>query len=73
MHDPKERHLQNRIIQHMKTSLGRGLLFRKEDNLSMEVYNDADCVGSVVDRRSTIGYCMFLPDFFLTRFLSEIW
>ncbi|RDX73807.1 putative mitochondrial protein, partial [Mucuna pruriens] len=28
--------------------------------LSMEIYTDADYAGSVVDRRSTLGYCMFL-------------
>ncbi|RDX96694.1 hypothetical protein CR513_20602, partial [Mucuna pruriens] len=52
MHDPKERHLQ--------ASPGKGLLFRKEGTLSMEIYTDADYAGSVVDRRSTSGYCMFL-------------
>jgi len=26
----------------------------------MKVYVDADYVGSIVDRRSTTGYCMFL-------------
>jgi len=25
----------------------------------MKVYTDADYVGSIVDRRSTTGYCMF--------------
>ncbi|RDX85953.1 putative mitochondrial protein, partial [Mucuna pruriens] len=41
-------------------SPGKGLLFRKEGTLSMEIYTNADYVGSVVDRRSTSGYCMFL-------------
>jgi len=26
----------------------------------MKVYTDVDYAGSIVDRRSTIGYCMFL-------------
>jgi len=26
----------------------------------MKVYTDADYAGSIVDRRSTTGYCMFL-------------
>ncbi|RDX82783.1 putative mitochondrial protein, partial [Mucuna pruriens] len=43
-----------------KTSSGKGLLFRKEGTLSMEIYTDVDYAGSVVDRRSTSGYCMFL-------------
>ncbi|RDX69466.1 putative mitochondrial protein, partial [Mucuna pruriens] len=33
---------------------------RKEGTLSMEIYTDADYAGSVVDRKSTSGYCMFL-------------
>jgi len=62
MHNPRERHLQavNRIIQYLKASPGKGLLFKKGENLSMKVYMDADYAGSIVDRRSTIGYCMFL-------------
>ncbi|RDX65732.1 hypothetical protein CR513_55583, partial [Mucuna pruriens] len=41
-------------------SPGKGLLFKKEGTLSMEIYTDVDYAGSVVDRRSTSGYCMFL-------------
>ncbi|RDX97511.1 putative mitochondrial protein, partial [Mucuna pruriens] len=41
-------------------SPGKGLLFKKEGTLSMEIYTDADYAGSVMDRRSTSGYCMFL-------------
>jgi hypothetical protein len=62
MHDPHERHLQavDRILQYLKANPGRGLLFKKNEQLSMEVYTDADYAGSVIDRRSTTGYCMFL-------------
>ena len=62
MHDPRERHLQavDKIIQYLKASPGKGLLFKKGENLSMKVYTDADYAGSIVDRRSTTGYCMFL-------------
>ena len=62
MHDPRERHLQavDKIIQYLKVSPGKGLLFKKGKNLSMKVYTNADYAGSIVDRRSTTGYCMFL-------------
>jgi len=36
------------------------LLFKKGENLSMKIYTDADYVGSIVDKRSTTSYCMFL-------------
>ena len=44
MHDPRERHLQavDKIIQYLKASLGKGLLFKKGENLSMKVYTDVD-------------------------------
>ncbi|RDX99177.1 putative mitochondrial protein, partial [Mucuna pruriens] len=62
MHDPRERHLQavERILQYLKASPGKGLLFIKEGTLSMEIYTDTDYAGSIVDRRSTCRYCMFL-------------
>ena len=35
-------------------------MFRKNQSLSIESYTDADYAGSIVDRRSTTGYCTFL-------------
>ena len=62
MHDPRERHLQavNKILQYLKKSPGRGLLFKRNEKLIMEVYIDVDYEGSIIDRKSTSGYCMFL-------------
>ncbi|XP_061360276.1 uncharacterized protein LOC133304287 [Gastrolobium bilobum] len=58
MHDPREKHLQavDRILQYLKGTPGRGLLFQRGGNLSLEMYTDADYAGSVTDRRSTSGY-----------------
>jgi len=44
MHDPRERHLQavNRIIQYLKASLGKGLIFKKGENLSTKIYTNVD-------------------------------
>ncbi|RDX66752.1 putative mitochondrial protein, partial [Mucuna pruriens] len=53
MHDPRERHLQ-------AARLGKGLLFRKEGTMFMEIYANVDYAGLVVDRRSTFRYYMFL-------------
>ncbi|RDX71602.1 putative mitochondrial protein, partial [Mucuna pruriens] len=38
----------------------KGLLFRKEGTLSMEIYTYVYYAGLVMDRRSAYGYCMFL-------------
>ncbi|RDX77112.1 Copia protein, partial [Mucuna pruriens] len=57
MHDHRERHLQEveSILYYLKAGPGKGLLFRKEGTLSMEIYKDVDYARSVVDRRSTFG------------------
>jgi len=44
----------------LKKSPGRGLLIKRNEKLIMEVYTDADYAGSIIDRKSTSGYCMFL-------------
>jgi len=43
----RERHLHvmNRILQYLKTSPGRGLLFNKNNKLKMQVYINADYAG----------------------------
>lgn len=62
MHSPKEVHLHaaHRVLQYLKGTPGRGIVFRRNDGLILEAYTDADYAGSVVDRRSTTGYCTFL-------------
>jgi hypothetical protein len=47
-------------LQYIKGTLGRGILFKRNGNTALEVYTDADYVESVVDKRSTIGYCTLL-------------
>ncbi|KAK0580519.1 hypothetical protein LWI29_002881 [Acer saccharum] len=39
---------------------GKGILFKRNTGLVLEAYTDVDYAGSVVDRRSTSGYCTFL-------------
>lgn len=62
MHNPKEVHLQavHRILHYLKASPGKGILFKRNTRLVLEAYTDADYGGSLVDRRSTSGYCTFL-------------
>ena len=61
-HDPREPHLQVacRVLHYLKGNLGKGILFKKNDTLALEAYTDADYASSIVDQRSTTGYCAFL-------------
>jgi hypothetical protein len=61
MHQPKEIHLQAalRIVQYLKGTPSRGILFELNGSMRLEAYTDADCVRSIVDRRSTTSYCTF--------------
>ena len=49
-----------RILRYLKLTPGKGLYFEKSTNKSIKIYNDADWAGSVVDRRSTSGYCTYV-------------
>lgn len=44
MHNPNEDHMNAifRILKYLKGTLGRGLLFSKNDMLEIEAYTDAD-------------------------------
>ncbi|RVX13233.1 Retrovirus-related Pol polyprotein from transposon RE1 [Vitis vinifera] len=62
MHDPREPHLQAayRVLHYLKGNPEKGILFKKNNTLALEACIDADYAGSLVDRRSTTGYCIFL-------------
>ena len=53
MHDPREPHLQAayRMLHYSKGNPGKGILFKKNNTLTLEAYTDADYVGSLVDQR----------------------
>ena len=62
MHDPYKEHLDAviRILRYLKGSPGKGLFFEKGESREVEAYTDADWASSVVDRRSTSGYCTYI-------------
>lgn len=44
-----------RTLRYLKGTPGKGIFFQKSNNKSIEIYSDADWVGSMSDRRSTTG------------------
>ena len=43
----------NRILRYLKTTPGKGLMFRKIDRKTIKAYSDSDWARSAVDRKST--------------------
>lgn len=62
MHSPSEEHMKAtiRILQYLKSSPGKGIMFTNGDILSVEGYTAADWAGSIDDRRSTTRYLSFV-------------
>ena len=62
MHAPRVSHMHaaQRVLRFLKGTVGRRLLFSRHSTLNLEVYTDANYDGSIVDRRSTSGYCTLL-------------
>ena len=62
MHEPREPHLQfaYEVLRYLKGDLGKGNLFKKNDALALEAYNNVDYAVSLVDWRSTTRYFTFL-------------
>ena len=62
MHSPTKEHLEAayRILRYLKGSPGRGLYFKKGDHQGLEIYTDANWVGSITDRRSTSDNCSYV-------------
>ncbi|RDX67696.1 putative mitochondrial protein, partial [Mucuna pruriens] len=62
MHSPYEEHLEavHIILRYLKSVPGKGLFFKKTTQQTIEAYTDDDWVGSVTDRGSTSGYCIFV-------------
>lgn len=58
MHNPQKQHMDAviRIMRYLKGSSSRGVLFKNNGHLGIEVFTDADWAGNPNDRRSTSGY-----------------
>ena len=62
MHNPSEDYMGAviQILCYLKSSLGKGLMFSKNDHLNIEGYTDADWVGNILDRKSTSSYFNYI-------------
>ena len=48
-----------RILRYLKSSPRKGVWMKRNGNVALAGYTDADWAGNITDRRSTIGYCTF--------------
>ena len=62
MHAPYEEHLEavHRILRYLKATPGKGLFFKKTNDKDVAIFTDADWAGSIIDRKSTSGYCTYV-------------
>ena len=62
LHAPTTEHWTavKRILRYVKGTLDYGLKIRKSSSLCVSGFSDADWAGSLDDRRSTSGFCIFL-------------
>jgi hypothetical protein len=62
MHAPYEEHLEamHRILRYLKATPGKGLFFKKTNDKNVAIFTDADWAGSIIDRKSTSGYCTYV-------------
>jgi len=61
MHSPRTSHLEatRRVLRYLKGAPGLGLFYRAGCSSSLSCFTDADFAGSLTDRRSTTGFCVF--------------
>ena len=48
------------ILCYLKGALGRGILYSNHEHNRLECFTDADLAGFKEDKRSTLGYCVFV-------------
>ena len=65
--NPKVSHLNvvKRIIKYVSGTCDFGLFYRKESNVSLARYSDADWAGNADDRKSTTGGCFYVETNFV--------
>lgn len=68
MYDSRETHLHAifRILRYIKYAPRKNLFFSKYDHLKIEAFTDANWIGSLNDKKSTIGYCTLVRSNLIT-------
>ena len=64
MHCPKENHLQavHRILQYLKGTPGRGILFKRNGNTTLEAYTDVDYAAQLLIKDPLQSTAHFLEE-----------
>lgn len=62
MYSPNKEHMRAifRILQYLKQTPSKGLMFKKRDNVYVDAYTHANWASSIDDRISTFEYCTFV-------------
>ena len=62
MHSPCRSHFQAapQVLRYLKGTARHGLTFKKTGKLDLVIYIDSDYASSLIDCRSTTGYCTLL-------------
>jgi hypothetical protein len=62
MHAPRKPHMELalRVMRYLESSLGQGLFFPTQNNLSLRAFSDSNWGGCPTSHRSTTSYCIFL-------------
>jgi hypothetical protein len=69
MHAPRKPHIEPalRVMRYLESSLGQGLFFPTQNNLSLWAFSDSDWGGCPASHRSTTSYCIFLGSALISR------
>lgn len=62
MNNPTKKHINAtyKILQYLKSNLGKGLYFKNSQNREVKAFTDVDWVSLITDHRSSTSYCTYM-------------